>query len=154
MQQAATSINLALRMALSYALGGTDNTVLRAGFGLFHEKLPLNALAFRSMPRQVVTTFNWDGSVRDPARAFVYDLARDPENDPARGGDFRVPYNRTFRVEFAQRVTKRVLAKLSYLDSRTFNDLFIEPILRPTNGVIRLFNTGRRRIGRLRRWRI
>lgn len=142
-QQAATSINLAPRVAFSYAPGGTDNTVLRAGFGLFYDKLPLNALAFRNMPRQVVTTFNRDGSVRDPARVFVYDLARDPDNDPGRGGDFRVPYNRTLRVEFARRVTKGVTAKLSYLDSRTFNDLFIEPILRPTDGVVRLFNTGR-----------
>ncbi|MFQ3640436.1 MAG: carboxypeptidase regulatory-like domain-containing protein [Chloracidobacterium sp.] len=142
-QQAATSINFAPRVALSYAPGKTDSTVLRAGFGLFYDKLPLNALAFRDMPRQVVTTFNPDGTIRDPARAFVYDLARDPTNDPGRGGDFRVPFNRTFRVEFAQRVTKRVLTKLAYLDSRTFNDLFIEPILRPTDGVIRLFNTGR-----------
>ncbi|OYT72694.1 MAG: hypothetical protein CFK52_04575 [Chloracidobacterium sp. CP2_5A] len=142
-QQAATSINLVPRVALSYAPGGSDNTIIRAGFGLFYDKLPLNALAFRSLPRQVVTTFNRDGSVRDPARAFAHDLARDPENDPGRGGDFRVTYNRTFRVEFAQRMTKRVLTKLSYLDSRTFNDLFIEPILRPTDGVIRLFNTGR-----------
>ena len=142
-QQAATSINLAPRIALSYSPRGTDDTVLRAGFGLFYDKLPLNALAFRSMPRPIVATFNPDGSLREPVRAFIYDLARDPTNDPGRGGDFRIPFNRTLRVEFAQRITKHVLTKLAYLDSRTFNDLFVEPILLPTDGIIRLFNTGR-----------
>ncbi|MGQ9897951.1 MAG: TonB-dependent receptor [Acidobacteriota bacterium] len=142
-QQAATSINLAPRATLSYSPRGTDDTVLRAGFGLFYDKLPLNALAFRTMPRPIVTDFNPDGSQQGPARAFIYDLARDSANDLGRGGDFRIPFNRTFRVELAQRITKRILTKLAYLDSRTFNDLFIEPIMRPTDGSIRLFNTGR-----------
>ncbi|MCS7080670.1 MAG: carboxypeptidase regulatory-like domain-containing protein [Chloracidobacterium sp.] len=135
-QQAAAQLNLAPRVALSYAPGGTNNTVLRAGFGLFYDKVLLNALAFRQMPQPTATTFAADGVTPTLTRSWTLDLAR-------ADGRYRVPYNRSFRVELAQRLSRRVLAKLAYLDSRTFNDFYVEPEPRGAAGVIRLFNTGR-----------
>ncbi|WP_246602114.1 TonB-dependent receptor [Chloracidobacterium validum] len=135
-QQAAATLNVAPRLAISYAPGNTDRTVLRAGVGWFYDKVLLNALAFRQMPQPIVTTFAPDGTVTAPAQRFTLELAR-PD------GRYRIPYNRSFRVELAQRIAPRALIKLAYLDSRTFNDFYVEPTPTATGGSVRLFNTGR-----------
>ncbi len=131
-QQAADQLNVAPRIALSYAPGKQQNTVLRAGFGLFYDKILLNALAFRQMPRPVITGFAPDGTILGPARPLTLELAH-PD------GRYDVPYNRSFRVELARKLHPRALLKLAYLDSRTFRDFYVEP----SADAIRLFNTGR-----------
>ncbi len=133
-QQAAARLNVAPRIALSYAPGKEQNTVLRAGFGLFYDKILLNALAFHQMPRPVITRFAPDGATPGPARPLTLELAH-PE------GRYDVPYNRSFRVELARKLHPRALLKLAYLDSRTFNDFYVEPSAE--TDAIRLFNTGR-----------
>ncbi len=136
-QQAAAALNLAPRVALSYAPGRTHNTVVRAGFGVFYDKILLNALAFQRMPLPVVTTFATDGVT--PMLTLPLTL----ESAQVNGGRYRVPYNRSARFELAERLTPRTVVKLAYLDSHTFNDFYVEPELRQTPGTIRLFNNGR-----------
>ncbi len=142
-QQAATTVNLAPRVGLSYSPGKSGNSVFRVGYGLFYDKILLNALAFRSLPNQIVTTFGADGvTVVDGPRTFVNQIARNPTNVRS-GADFRVPYNSSLRFEFAQKFTDRVLLRLGYTDSRTFDDLFISPFNNGNAGFVRLFNTGK-----------
>lgn len=142
-QQAAATINLAPRVSLSYSPGKSGNTVFRAGYGLFYDKVPLNALAFRSLPNQIVTTYAADGvTVLDGPRVFQNQIARNPNNVRS-GADFRVPFNSSFRFEFGQKITDKVLLRLGYTDSRTFDDLFISPFSNGTGGFVRLFNSGK-----------
>ncbi len=141
-QQAATTLNLAPRIGLSYSPGKSGNTVFRAGYGLFYDKILLNALAFRSLPNQIVTTFAADGvTAVDGPRVFANQIARNPTNLRS-GADFRVPYNSTLKLEFAQKITNRVLIRLGYTDSRTYNDLFVTPFNAGTGGVVSLSNSG------------
>jgi hypothetical protein len=142
-QQAATTVNLAPRIGLSYSPGKSGNSVFRVGYGLFYDKILLNALAFRSLPNQIVTTFAADGVTPiDGPRVFVNEIARNPTNTRT-GSDFRVPFNSSLRVEFAQKFTDRVLVRFGYTDSRTFDDFFITPFNNGTGGTVRLFNSGR-----------
>jgi hypothetical protein len=145
-QGAASAINLAPRAALSYSPGNSDRTVIRAGAGIFYDKLPLNALAFQRLPRQIVTDFAADGVTPLGApRAFVNQIVSNSDGSPSGSGEFRVPFNTTFKVEFAQRFGEKTLVKLGYVDSRTRDDLFISPVSSGGANVVQLLNFGRGR---------
>ena len=45
--------------------------VLRAGFGVFYDRVPLSIYSFESYPDQVITTYNPEGGIGDGPRRFL-----------------------------------------------------------------------------------
>lgn len=146
-QRTTAGISAMPRAALAYSPGTKGNTVLKAAIGLFYDKVPLNAVNFRTQAMQSVTTFGLDGqTIVDGPRNYVLKFAPRPNGGaPNDGNSFSAPRNTTFSLEFNQRVTPKALLKVAYLDSRTRNDLYVSPIITPTENVIMLFNNGRGR---------
>ncbi|MBL8150384.1 MAG: TonB-dependent receptor [Blastocatellia bacterium] len=143
-QRAISGVNLMPRVAISYSPTQSGNTVFRSAYGLFYDRVPLNALSFVLAPRQVITQFAADGrSVIDGPREFTYKLAPKSSGKPNRGSDFDAPRNQTFNVEFNQKFNNNLLLKVSYIDSFTKNDLYVSPFFTPTESSILLFNNGR-----------
>jgi hypothetical protein len=142
-QRATVGLNVAPRMAVSYSPVPSGNTVFRAAFGIFYDKLPLNALSFANASQQQVTTFAADGkTITDGPRHFVNLIASRSNGKPNNGLDFTTPRNITFNTEFNQRLGKHTLLKISYLNSRTHNDLYVSPVIDQKLNSITLFNNG------------
>jgi hypothetical protein len=132
------------RVALAYSPTGNGNTVLRSAFGLFYDKVPLNALSFVNEPRPIVTTFAADGTtIIDGPRFFNLVLAPRPGGQPNFGSDFAAPRNTTFNLELDQKINQNTLLKVAYLDSRTQHDLYVSPEFVNGENTITLFNNGR-----------
>lgn len=142
-QRAIQGVNLMPRAAISYSPTVAGNTVFRAAYGLFYDRVPLNALSFRMLPRQVVTRFKADGRVLDGPRAYDYDFAPRSNGRLNDGSSFDAPRNQTFSLEFNQRVSPKILFKAAYLDSRTRNDLYVSPFFGNGRSEILLYNNGR-----------
>ncbi len=62
-QSVTQSFRVAPRAGIAWVPFGNSGTVIRAGFGLFYDRVPLNVYSFDHYPRRVVTVFDENGEV-------------------------------------------------------------------------------------------
>jgi hypothetical protein len=124
--------NFAPRIGIVLLPTSSDRTVVRAGAGLFYDKIPLNIGSFTQYPSQRVTTFAADGvTIVDGPRLFRNTAPADRSN----------PYSLAWNVQVDHQVTEHLLFRVGYEERRTRRDFTIEPA-RSTNELL-LEDTGR-----------
>jgi hypothetical protein len=106
--------------------------VIRGGYGLFYDRVPLAVYAFNRYPEQVVTTYGPDGEVIDGPRRFsnVTDRA-ERSNLPFLfskdiPGNF-APYSATWNVEVEHPITRQLRVRANYLQSNSYGVITITP---------------------------
>ena len=75
-QQISGAFRVAPRMGLLFAPSTVTNTILRAGYGLFYDRVPLNVYGFNRYPDRNVTFFNPDGSISAGPYLFLNTLGQ------------------------------------------------------------------------------
>src|SRR5262249_4858902 len=60
------SLRVAPRVGIAWVPFASTGTVVRAGFGLFFDRVPLSVYAFPHYPRQVVSYFDENGLIDGP----------------------------------------------------------------------------------------
>ncbi|MBI2957002.1 MAG: TonB-dependent receptor [Acidobacteria bacterium] len=109
--------HLAPRAGFAWLLTDDNRTLLRAGIGLFYDKVPLNVGTFPQLEQRVVTLFDTDGmTVVDGPRTFVNALP-----------SMRNPYSVAFNVELDRELTPNLLLRLGYLQREGRDEYIIEP---------------------------
>jgi len=129
--------NFAPRFGFAFLPFASERTVVRGGFGLFYDKIPLNIGAFEQYQNLLVTTFGRDGStVTDGPRLFR-------NTGP---GDLKNPYSIAWGVQMDHELMPRLLLRLGYEERHARRDFIIEPAVQ-TDGssTLMLLNTGRSR---------
>ncbi len=135
------------RLGVVYAPGTSAKTVLRGGIGIFYDRDPLLAATFPSNPTRVVTVFDEHGIPVGPPVTFQNAYAIIGKQGiqvvpPGQDLD-STPYNVTWNVELDREVRPRVMLRLSYLSSRTFDQFVVGPQLLPgNNSLLLLTNNG------------
>lgn len=110
---------LAPRLGLAYLLTADNKTVLRAGIGLFYDKVPLNVGYFEQLQQRVVTRFAPDGlTVIDGPRIYVNHLA---------GGRLRTPRSLAFNLEVDRELTRQWLVRFSYQERQGRREYILQP---------------------------
>jgi len=121
-------------------------TIFRGGAGIFYDRLPLLAGDFTQNPNRQVTLFDTNEAPLGPPIVYQPYYQRFNENGqivPSGEGLGSTPYNFTWSVELDQEIRPDVIARLSYLTSRTFNQFIVNPVgLTPTTGWLLLSNLG------------
>ena len=138
---------VAPRLGVVYAPGSSGRTILRGGIGVFYDRAPLLAGSFSSNPTQAVTLFDAQGIPVGPPVTFqnAYAIVRNSgiQVAPSSQDLDSTPYNVTWNAELDREVSSRVLLRLSYLSSRTFNLFVVGPQRFPgTNPLLLLTNNG------------
>ena len=77
-QQISASVRVAPRAGLAWTPFAKGGLVVRAGFGIFYERVPLNVYSFNHYPRQILTMYDANGDVS--AGPFFYENALDQVN--------------------------------------------------------------------------
>jgi hypothetical protein len=137
------------RLGLLYSPGGNGRTVFRAGMGVFHDRVPLLASSFTQNPARVVQLFDQLEMPLGPPQVLrnAYGNAASEAAGPLGSSrDLKsTPYNLTWSLEIDRDLRPGLVARVSYLSSRTYKQFVIDPRLAgPANSLL-LSNTGENR---------
>jgi hypothetical protein len=108
---------LAPRADASYRPFDQGGTVIKGGIGQFHDKLPLNAADFARQQSRLVTEFDASGAATS-ATLVSNRIAAD---------GLAAPTSTAWNVELDQMVGKHTLARVGYRQTRTGEQLVVDP---------------------------
>jgi Carboxypeptidase regulatory-like domain len=121
-QEVSEAMRLAPRAGIAWSPFANTGTVIRAGVGLFYDRVPLNVYSFGNYPNQIVTMFN-AGQVS--AGPFLYqnglgEVTTGPRfvfQEPA-AGNFS-PRSTTWSVQVEQPVTQFLKLRAGYMQNQS-----------------------------------
>ncbi len=141
------SAAIAPRLGVVYSPGLGGKTIIRSGVGIFYDRLPLLAGDFTKNPTRVVTCF--DPLCGPQGIPVVFRNSYVKVDDKGRhiiplGHNLgSTPYNLTWNLEMDREIRPNVVARLSYLSSRTYNVFIVDPAHPPgSEAILLLSNTG------------
>jgi hypothetical protein len=119
------------RAGLAWTPFGNHQTVVRSGFGLFYDRVPLNVYSFDRYPEQLVTTFDNQGNVINVQHfANITDRAVNTPNpfvfSKDKIGNF-APYSATWSVEVEHPLTRYLKVRANYLQSNSAGVITLTP---------------------------
>ena len=126
------STHTAPRASLTFALTRDRRTLLKAGAGLFYDRVPLNAPAFPNFPDRTILTFDPAGNVTSSV----------PYSNIITGG-LRNPRSETWNVEVDRQVLENLLLRVAYQQRNTVDDLVVNPETTAGHSVLSLASSGR-----------
>jgi hypothetical protein len=120
-QQVSESFRVAPRVGVAWNIFPSAGTMIRAGFGLFYDRVPLNVYAFNQYPSRVITLFDPNGQVS--AGPFLYQNGLGTVNttypfvfQESVAGNFS-PRSATGSLQIEQPLTQRLKLRVGYMQS-------------------------------------
>jgi hypothetical protein len=155
-QQEVTNVfHLGPRAGIVVTPFSNGRTILRAGSGVFYDRVPLNVYGFAFYPDQIITTYNPDGAIASgPFRFFNLTEPAAPHRSPliyrqnGQPGDF-APYSINSNFQIEQIVTPRLRVRVNYLLSHSEELIVVTPRITPTEHAFVLNGDGNSRLRQL-----
>lgn len=131
------AVDVAPRVGFVFAPTRDNKTAIRAGAGLFYDKIPLNVATFLAYPAQSVTRFDATGlPLPGGPVTFVHRVAT-PD------GRLRVPYSLGWNFQVDRELRRGLLFRFGYEQRETHRDMLADPAEAAGSAALRLLNTGR-----------
>jgi hypothetical protein len=155
-QQEVTDVfHIGPRAGLVVTPFANGRTILRAGTGIFYDRVPLNVFGFALYPDQIITTYNPDGSIASgPFRYFNLTEPAAPHHSPliyrqnGQPGDF-APYSINSNFQIEQILTSRLRVRVNYLLSHSEELIVVAPRITATEHAFVLNGDGNSRLRQL-----
>jgi hypothetical protein len=125
------STHAAPRAGLTLALTGDRRTLLKAGAGLFYDRVPLNIPTFPLLPDRTILMLDPAGQV----------LSSTPYANVISGG-LRNPRSTAWNVELDRQVSTKLLVRAAYQQRNTTNSFVVMPTTTAGSALLSLSNSG------------
>src|SRR5271165_4201136 len=119
------------RAGVILALTNDGKTLLKAGGGIFYDRVPLMLPVFESFPDRTVSFLGPNGQVTSPT-AYVNRIT----------GGLQTPRSTAWNVELDRQITNTLSVRVGYEDRNTAKDFIVSPINANSSGIISLSNGG------------
>jgi hypothetical protein len=133
------------RLGLVYSPGRSAKTIIRSGIGLFYDRLPLLAGDFTQNLTRVVTYYDTQGNPTGPPIVLENFYERTEKQGivvPSGNRLGSTPFNLTWNAELDQEIRPNLVARVSYLSSRSYEEFIINPLYNLSSPLMLLSNTG------------
>jgi len=122
-QEISESFRVAPRAGIAWNPFARWGTVVRAGFGLFYDRVPLNVYTFDHYPNTVITMFSPDGQISAGPYVYQNGLGQVDTRFPfvfqeRVAGNFS-PRSATGSVQVEQPLTERLRLRVGYMQSQS-----------------------------------
>lgn len=125
------SVHVAPRGAVLLSLTNDGKTLLKAGAGIFYDRVPLLLPAFAQFPDRTVTIFDANGAM----------LSSIPYHNKI-AGSLENPRSTAWNVEVERQVTSQLAVRAAYENRNTARDFIVSPISGIDSGIVGLSNSG------------
>ncbi|MGA2327839.1 MAG: carboxypeptidase regulatory-like domain-containing protein [Bryobacteraceae bacterium] len=131
-QQASEALRLAPRAGIAWSPFAKAGTVVRAGLGLFYDRVPLNVYSFDHYPNPVITLFNAAGQVSVGPSLYQNGLGEVTAGSPfvfqePAAGNFS-PRSATWSVQVEQPLWRVVKLRASYIANDASGLIVMNPV--------------------------
>jgi hypothetical protein len=134
------------RFGLVYSPGRNAKTIIRAGIGLFYDRLPLLAGDWTQNLTRVLNFFDTEGNpLGAPIMLENYYEEKKKKGVvvPSHNQLGSTPYNVTWNVEADREIRPNVIVRANFLSSRSYDEFIVNPLYSSPNGpLLLLSNTG------------
>ena len=120
------------RAGFTLALTSDRKTLLKAGGGLFYDRVPLNVPAFPSFPGRTILAFDAAGQL----------ISSTPYTNVITGR-IRSPRSETWNVELDRQVLENLLVRVAYQQRNTVHDVVLTPVTAEDGNLLSVANRGR-----------
>jgi hypothetical protein len=122
-QELSESFRVAPRAGVAWTPFARSNTVIRAGYGLFYDRLPLNVYSFKNYPTQSVSYFDSTGQLGAGPYPYLNLLGTVTTRSPfvfreQAPGNFS-PSSTTGNIQIEQIISPRLKLRVGYLQSES-----------------------------------
>jgi hypothetical protein len=123
---------LSPRAGLVFSPLKSGKTIIRTGAGIFYGRLPLLAGDYPDNPERTITRFDENGVATGPPRTYLnaYEAFKNNGTEIYPSGQSlgSTPYNTTWNAEIDQELRPDVIARVSYLASKTYDEFIVNPV--------------------------
>ena len=123
---------LAPRLAVAYAVDGAGRTVVRGGFGIFHDHVYLHAGSFETFQRRVETSFGPDGEPVGAPVTFENRSERELES----------PRSTTWNLELDRQLAEGFDVRVGYRERYGAEELLVDRLVEDGRGTLLLSSEG------------
>ena len=120
------------RAGLILALTKDRKTLLKAGGGLFYDRVPLSVPAFPEFPNRTILNVDSAGQVASSV-SYLNMIT----------GGLKNPRSGAWNVELDRQVIEHLLVRVAYQQRNTVYDLALDPVTTPNGSFLSLANRGR-----------
>jgi Carboxypeptidase regulatory-like domain len=131
-QRITDTVRIGPRAGFGWTPFGGGHTIVRAGAGVFYDRVPLNVYGFPAYPNQIVTSYGLDGQmVSGPTHFYnLTQTAASPElpfiQNEQQPGNF-APYSVNWNVQIEQILLTTLRVRANYLQSSSDGLIVINP---------------------------
>jgi Carboxypeptidase regulatory-like domain len=131
-QEVTEALRVAPRLGMAWKPLAKLGTVVRAGVGLFYDRVPLNVFGFANNPERIITSYDGSGQILSGPTLFSNILGQVDARTPFifhenQIGDFS-PRSTTWSAEVEQPVNSILKLRASYMVNQSSGNVLLNPV--------------------------